>query len=139
MQMLINIDVPDLRQAQEFYCAAFDLTLGRQLGDEVLELVGGTVPIYLLQKASGSPAVIHKTLTRTYQRHWCPIHTDIVVDDIEAAAIKAVAAGALQEQPIQVFSWGKLALFADPFGHGFCLIQFVGRGYDEISVHSSVM
>jgi hypothetical protein len=22
---------------------------------------------------------------------------------------------------------------ADPFGHGFCLIQFLGRGYDEIA------
>jgi hypothetical protein len=22
---------------------------------------------------------------------------------------------------------------ADPFGHGFCFIEFVGRGYDEIA------
>jgi hypothetical protein len=22
---------------------------------------------------------------------------------------------------------------ADPFGHGICFIQFVGRGYDEIA------
>jgi hypothetical protein len=29
--------------------------------------------------------------------------------------------------------WGKLALMADPFGHGFCFVQFVGRGYDEIA------
>jgi catechol 2,3-dioxygenase-like lactoylglutathione lyase family enzyme len=21
----------------------------------------------------------------------------------------------------------------DPFGHGFCLLQFLGRGYDEIA------
>jgi hypothetical protein len=21
---------------------------------------------------------------------------------------------------------------ADPFGHGFCFLQFTGRGYDEI-------
>lgn len=25
------------------------------------------------------------------------------------------------------------ALFVDPFGHGFCLIEFTGRGYDEIA------
>ena len=23
-------------------------------------------------------------------------------------------------------------VLADPFGHGLCLIQFLGRGYDEI-------
>jgi hypothetical protein len=26
-----------------------------------------------------------------------------------------------------------LALMADPFGNGFCLVQFLGRGYDEIA------
>jgi hypothetical protein len=30
-------------------------------------------------------------------------------------------------------TWGKIAMLADPFGHGVCLIQFVGRGYDEIA------
>ena len=25
---------------------------------------------------------------------------------------------------------------ADPFGHGFCFIQFLGRGYDEIADYS---
>jgi len=24
-------------------------------------------------------------------------------------------------------------VLADPFGHGLCLIQFLGRGYDEIT------
>jgi hypothetical protein len=24
------------------------------------------------------------------------------------------------------------AALADPFGHGFCLIEFAGRGYDEL-------
>jgi hypothetical protein len=24
-------------------------------------------------------------------------------------------------------------VLADPFGHGLCLIQFLGRGYDEIA------
>ena len=26
-----------------------------------------------------------------------------------------------------------IAMLADPFGHGICLIEFVGRGYDEIA------
>jgi hypothetical protein len=29
--------------------------------------------------------------------------------------------------------WGRLALMADPFGHGFCFVQFLGAGYDEIA------
>jgi hypothetical protein len=24
-------------------------------------------------------------------------------------------------------------MLADPFGHGICLIRFLGRGYDEIA------
>jgi hypothetical protein len=27
----------------------------------------------------------------------------------------------------------RLALLADPFGNGFCLLQFTGRGYDAIA------
>ena len=53
--------------------------------------------------------------------------------DIDAAVEKAVSAGAKLEEPIQSSNWGRLALLADPFGHGFCLVQFVGKGYDEIT------
>ena len=28
---------------------------------------------------------------------------------------------------------GKLAFLADPFGYGFCFVQFLGRGYDAIA------
>nr|WP_238984575.1 VOC family protein [Halomonas kenyensis] len=51
------------------------------------------------------------------------------VDDLE----RAIAAGATQEKPIITDRWGKLALMVDPFGHGFCFVQFLNRGYDEIS------
>ena len=29
--------------------------------------------------------------------------------------------------------WDKIAILSDPFGHGFCLIQFLGHGNDEIA------
>jgi hypothetical protein len=29
-------------------------------------------------------------------------------------------------------AYGQLAMFADPFGHGFCLIQFNSAGYDAL-------
>ncbi len=61
------------------------------------------------------------------------MHVDVVVDDIEAALHRVVAAGARAETEIRVNAWGKIAVLSDPFGHGFCLIEFLGRGYDEIA------
>jgi len=45
----------------------------------------------------------------------------------------AIEAGATIEGEIQTHNWGRIAHMADPFGHGICFIQFLGRGYDEIS------
>lgn len=57
---------------------------------------------------------------------------DFLVDDIEEAIARVLAAGATQEGTLQDHAYGRLAFFADPFGNGFCLLQMVGRGYDEI-------
>ena len=56
-----------------------------------------------------------------------------MVNDIEAAVARALAAGATLETPAKTSGWGKLAILADPFGHGFCFVEFLGRGYDEIA------
>jgi len=133
MHLLLNIDVPDLASAQSFYCAAFGLAPARRLGSEVLELAGGSVAIYLLQKPAGSRPAQQAASARSYARHWCPLHFDVVVADIEAAVARCLAAGAVQERAIEAANWGRIAQFADPFGHGFCLIEFTGRGYDEIA------
>ena len=61
------------------------------------------------------------------------MHLDFVVSELEAAVSRAVESGAAIEGAIQTHKWGRIALMADPFGHGFCLIQFLGRGYDEIA------
>ena len=45
---------------------------------------------------------------------------------------RAQAAGATLEQGPQTKKWGRLAVLADPFGNGFCLLEFRGRGYDEM-------
>ncbi|HEY8356628.1 MAG TPA: VOC family protein [Ramlibacter sp.] len=132
MDLLVNIDVPDVQQATSFYCHAFGLTRGRQLGPGVVELLGAQAPIYLLEKAEGTGSSGPDTQARSYARHWSPVHLDFVVDDIDAAVARAVAAGAKVEQPVRTSNWGKLAMLADPFGHGVCLVQFVGRGYDEL-------
>jgi predicted enzyme related to lactoylglutathione lyase len=133
MDILVNIDVNDLAGATAFYCDAFDLQVGRSFGDGGVELVGGSSAIYLLVKPEGSSPSRFTGQTRTYARHWSPVHLDFVVPDIDAAVTKALAAGATLEQAVKTANWGKLALMADPFGHGFCLVQFLGRGYDEIA------
>ncbi len=133
MNLLVNIDVADLDQAVLFYTSAFDLKIGRRFGAFGAELLGGNAPIYLLLKDEGTKAAETTDQRRSYQRHWTPVHLDIVVENIGAALDKAIAAGARLEKPATTSNWGKLALLADPFGHGLCLVEFVGRGYDEIA------
>jgi lactoylglutathione lyase len=89
------------------------------------------VRVYLLQKPAGSFGAVGSH--RHYDRHWTPVHIDVVVDDVDEALSRAVAAGARAETGIRIEVWGKIVVLADPFGHGLCLIEFLGRGYDEIS------
>lgn len=133
MNLLVNIDVDDLARATAFYAEAFGLVVGRRFGLDGVEMLGATAPIYLLNKPAGTRATITSGQTRDYTRHWTPVHLDIVVDDVDTAVARAVAAGAVLEQPARSASWGRIALLSDPFGHGFCLLQFLGRGYDDIA------
>ena len=130
MDVLVNIDVPDLAAATTFYGDAFGLIVTRRLGPDVVELGGWPVRLYLLGKAAGSIGADNDR--RRYKRHWTPVHLDVVVDDLDAALTSAVAAGAQAETAIRTEAWGRIVVLADPFGHGFCLIQFLGRGYDEL-------
>ena len=131
MDLLINIDVPDLGRAVAFYTEAFGLTVSRRFGAEGAELSGWPVRLYLLQKPEGSVGAGENP--RRYERHWTPVHLDIVVDDLGAALSRAVAAGARLETEVRTAAWGKIVVLADPFGHGLCLIEFLGRGYDEVA------
>lgn len=133
MAILVNIDVPDVEAAVRFYTRALALSVGRRMGPDFVELLGAGAPIYLLTKRAGSMPFPAATHARDYGRHWTPVHLDFVVDDIETAMAQAVAAGATVEDPITEHAYGRLALFADPFGNGFCLLQFAGRGYDAIA------
>lgn len=131
--MLVNIDVGDLERAEMFYTQALGLRIGRRFGDGGTELLGAASPIYLLRKSAGSTPGEGVPGRRDYQRHWSPVHLDFVVDDLPAAMAVAQTAGARLEGRMRTANWGRIATFADPFGHGFCLIEFLGRGYDEIA------
>jgi lactoylglutathione lyase len=94
-------------------------------------MLGAEAPVYLLHKPAGTTGA--GGMPRTYDRHWTPLHCDVVVDDLDAALARAVHAGARQEGAIREADWGRIVTIADPFGHGWCLLQFRGRGYDEIT------
>jgi predicted enzyme related to lactoylglutathione lyase len=131
MSVLINIDVPDLEAGIAFYTTAFGLSVGRRFGTDAVELIGWPSPVYLLRKDAGTIGAV--TQLRTYDRHWTPVHLDVAVYDIDVAVAEAVKAGARLEHAVRLAPYGKIAMLADPFGHGICLIEFMGRGYDEIS------
>ena len=134
MKLLVNIDVDDLEKGVAFYQSAFGLSLRRRLFDgTVAEMVGVSSNVYLLSKPSGSSASSQVSLPRDYRRHWMPVHLDFEVDDVEAAVQRALAAGAKLEGEIQTFPWGRIAKMSDPFGHGFCNLEFVGAGYDNVA------
>jgi len=134
----ICIDVPDLDRGIAFYTQALGLHLARRNGLHWAELLGAPCPIDLLPveagtRASAAPdAQPGEGPLRDYARHWTPVHLDLVVTGLEAAVARAEAAGARLERPLVSRKWGRMANLADPFGHGFCLLEFQGRGYDEL-------
>jgi predicted enzyme related to lactoylglutathione lyase len=99
VDLLINIDVSNLPDAVDFYTRAFGLAVTRRLGSGAAELRGLPVRLYLLEKPEGSIGAGKEP--RRYARHWTPVHFDVVVDDIEAALARALAAGAKVESETQ--------------------------------------
>jgi predicted enzyme related to lactoylglutathione lyase len=129
--VLVNIDVPSAAEGEAFYTRAFGLTVSRRFGAAGVELSGWPVKVHLLERAAGTVGA--GTDRRRYERHWCPVHLDVLVEDLDTALARAVMAGARLEAGPRTEVWGRIATLADPFGHGLCLIQFLNRGYDEIA------
>jgi len=129
MKILINIDVPELAPAIDFYCAALSLSLARILDEDTAELKGGSSTLYLLRKDAGSRPVEGLADERRYARHWTPVHMDFVVDDVDQAAMRAIKAGAVREGECVQWRGSRCISFSDPFGHGFCLIEFADGTY----------
>jgi predicted enzyme related to lactoylglutathione lyase len=129
MRILVNIDVPELAPAIEFYTSALGLTLNRMLDDDVAELTGASSALYLLLNQAGSAPAATAAEVRRYSRHWTPVHLDFVVPDLREAERRALAAGATRESEAVEWRGSKCITFSDPFGHGFCLIEFTEDTY----------
>jgi len=136
LSVLANIDVDSLLRATDFYCRALGLRVGRRFGSSAVELLGfwadprrficqRNLRVRLRQRSrlcSATPRLHQALDTRT------PVHLDFVVPEIQSAVVQARNAGARLEGEVRTHNWGRIAVMADPFGHGFCLIEFLGRG-----------
>lgn len=128
------VDVDDMDKAVAFYRDGIGLTVGRRFTPGWVEMLGATSPIDLLANPTDSePCAGHPAERRDYHRHWTPVHLDFTVDDMESAIRRLRALGATLDREIQEREWGRMANIADPFGNGFCLLEFRGRGYEEMT------
>ena len=123
MRISVSLDVPSLQAGLDFYGAALGFTeVSRPL--PVLAFIeAGEARILLIEKPEGSLPFKGAQTSRHYQRHWTPIHLDFSVPDAEAARDRAVAAGGTCEAWWDIKGRPRTAFMADPFGHGFCLIE----------------
>lgn len=131
-RLIVNVDAPDAEAAATFYEQGLGFARVRRLfGGAVIEMRSGDQLVHVLNAEAGSLAFANGT-TRHYDRHWTPVHLDLVVERLEAAVSRATAAGARLERAIAAHAWGRIAGLSDPFGNGFCLIEPSAAGYDAV-------
>ena len=123
MKIGISIDVDDVDRAIDFYSRGLGLSVVER-GPDWAHLTHEGQTIFIMQLPRGTDAVENTQSLRDYARHWTPVHLDFVVADIDRAVEHALAAGAKLDRPIlRRKDRGDMANMADPFGHGFDLIQ----------------
>ena len=119
-QVSVSIDVGDLTKAVEFYTKALGCAVKAKFTDQWEVLTLGGLDIHLQQKEAGTTAAANEH--RRYERHWTPIHLDFGVEDIRSASAEVEKYDGSTES--QSFSdRADIAICADPFGNGFCLIR----------------
>ncbi len=119
MKLEICIDVDDVEGAVKFYGQGLGLTVVEQ-HPQWAHLTFNDQTIWIMKIPAGPQGPI----TRTYGRHWTPVHFDVVVKDIEKAVERALEAGGHLDRPIaRNPERGDLANLSDPAGNGVDLIQ----------------
>jgi predicted enzyme related to lactoylglutathione lyase len=127
------IEVTTLDAGVAFYCDGLGLTVKRRFTPTWMELAGANLPVYLLGGRSAVADLGSRTATRSFERHWTPVHLDFIVADLDAMVARLTASGATLDREIQAREYGRMANMADPFGNGFDLIEFAGKGYDALA------
>ncbi len=124
------VEVSDLDRALAFYVGGLGLRERRRFTPHWVELAGARVPIHLLARPEPEFTAGAATLRRDYVRHWTPVHLDFVVDSLQTAVARAVAAGGFLDRDIVDHRYWRMANLADPFGNGVDLIEFAEGGYE---------
>lgn len=122
MKLSISIDVPNLQQGIDFYCAALDFKEYNRPVEGYVILKNGELEIGLLAKDAGTRPAKNCDDLRRYDRHWTPVHADFYVDNFDQVLSSALKAGAICEQKFEGGKHPPVAFCSDPFGNGFCLI-----------------
>ncbi|TNE58408.1 MAG: glyoxalase [Sphingomonadales bacterium] len=122
MHIVVTIDVPNLDQGIAFYRDALGFEERVRPLPSFVIMTCGRAQIGLMQKDAGTRPAPGSDDTRTYERHWTPVHADFHVEDFAATLDAIKQAGGTAEQELGGGKLPEIAFCADPFGHGFCLI-----------------
>lgn len=122
IKLSVSIDVPDLAQSESFYVEAPGCKKVRSQGDDMIVLSTDNAEIYLLKRESGSAPVNKSNITRDYQRHWTPVHLDVLREDVAEVVVRVKHFGG-QHEGGESGDWGAIAHCVDPFGNDFCVIN----------------
>ena len=117
----MSIDVPDLKQAENFYIEALGCKKLRDQGGMSVISVENC-DIYLQEKEVGSKAIPNEIIERHYSRHWTPVHIDLLASNVDEIVKRVLQLGGKHEGG-ESGEWGQIAYCSDPFGNGFCVIN----------------
>jgi len=121
-KITVCIDVPDKEKAIQFYTKGLGCELVKQNSDYV-ELNTDGLTIYLSKQAPGTNPLIQEKAVRSYERHWTPVHLDFIVSNIEECITTVLEYGGVKEGS-KNGDWGSAVFCSDPFGNGFCILEY---------------
>ena len=110
MEIQVNIDCADLERMTTFYEAALGYVRHGTAGDQYASMVAadGIGPKLVFQKVPEAKAVKNR------------VHLDLIVENIEAEAVRFVSLGATRGQAFEEFGMHWIVM-QDPEGNEVCL------------------
>jgi len=120
-KLSVCIDVPEMDKAIQFYVNALGCKCVKK-GSDYSELATDDLAIYLSQKNSVSNPKVNEISERAHKQQ-PPVNLDFVVSDIDRCVSAVQDHGGIKEGD-NSGDWGAIAFCSDPFGNGFCVLQY---------------
>lgn len=118
----VCIDVSEMDKAIQFYTKVFCCELVKK-EDKYSELKVDGLTMYLGLSEAGTNPLIAGKAVRNYERHWTPVHLDVAVENLTQCISLVEELGGITEGE-KSGDWGSIAFCSDPFGNGFCMMQY---------------